>query len=55
MTSISPNVAARDAAVRRSPATKGGALAWVLSPAQYAVAQLVVATAWTTPYSLRDN
>ena len=35
-------------------AIKVGALAWVLA-AQFFVAQAVVQSAWTTPFSLREN
>jgi len=38
----------------RTRAVVGGLL-WVLAIVQYFLAQLVVAAAWSTPYSLQDN
>jgi hypothetical membrane protein len=32
-----------------------GAILWIVAILQYAITQLVVASAWKTPYSLRDN
>src|SRR5664279_2431952 len=46
--------AANTGTTDRTLAVVGGLL-WVLAIVQYFLAQLVVAAAWSTPYSLQDN